>query len=195
VNLGDLVFLLVFLLSLGAVIGAAIAAARGRRARAGTIIRRLAVALGVYFTIVIVVALTSTQRFVPLGYEQCSDDWCIAADSVHRDTTSGAVTYTVGFRLSSRARRIAQRERFVVAYVQTGDGRRIDASPDNAAVPFDTLLEAEQTIRASRRFVIPLPARSVGLVVAREGGFRFPRCCIIGDEDSMFHKRVVVRLD
>jgi len=195
VTLGDLVFLLMFLSSFGAVIGAAIAAARRRRARAGTIIRRLAVALGVYFAVVIAVALTSSQRFVPLGYEQCSDDWCIAADSVHRDTTSGAVTYTIGFRLSSRARRVAQRERFVVAYARTGDGRRIDALPDGAAVPFDTLLEAEQAIRTTRRFVIPLPARDVGLVVAREGGFRFPGCCIIGDENSIFHKHTVVRLD
>ena len=194
-TVSDLVFLLVFVSSIAMLVGAAIAFARGRRARAGILARRLAVIVGAYIVVVIVVGLASPQRFAPLGAEQCSDDWCIVADSVRRDTTSAAVAYTVEFRLVSRARGVAQREQFVVAYVRTGDGRRIDASPDHAAVPFDTLLRAGETIRATRRFVVPLAARGAGLIVAREGGFAFPRCCIIGNDDSMFHKPTVVRLD
>jgi hypothetical protein len=30
--------------------------------------------------------------------------------------------------------------------------------------------------------------------VAREGGFRFPGCCIIGDESSFLHKHTVIPL-
>jgi hypothetical protein len=30
--------------------------------------------------------------------------------------------------------------------------------------------------------------------VAREGGGRFPGCCIIGDDNSVLHKRSIVRL-
>jgi uncharacterized membrane protein YccC len=191
----DLIFIVVFLSSVGVTIAMAVAFVRGRRHDARRLARRLVMALGAYCIVVVVVSVRSPQRFSSLGENQCSDDWCIAADSVHRDTTNAAVTYTVNFRLSSRARRVAQRERFVVAYLRTGDGRRIDALPESADVPFDTLVQPEQTIRAIRRFVVSSAARDVGLVIAREGGFRFPGCCIIGDENSILHKRTIVRLE
>jgi hypothetical protein len=195
VTLFDLVFLLALLSSVVAIVRAGVALARGRGMQARRIGRRLAIAVAAYVGVVIAVALASPQRFSALGETQCSDDWCITADSVRRDTTGTTVTYTVGFALSSRARRVAQRERFVVAYLRDGDGRRIDAQADAPAIPFDTLLQPGQTIRASRRFVVSRVARDVGLVIAREGGFRFPGCCIIGDESSLLHKRTIVRLD
>jgi hypothetical protein len=195
VTLFDLVFAVVFLASCGAILAAGVAALRGRRRRAAAIARWLAIVLGAYFFVVAAVAVASPQRSIPLGETQCSDDWCIAADSVHRDVTPAAVTYTIGFRLSSRARRVAQRERFVVTYLHTGDGRRINAVRDATDVPFDTLLTPGQTIRATRRFIVASPAREVGLILAREGGLRFPGCCIISDENSFLHKRSIVRLE
>jgi hypothetical protein len=194
VRLFDLVFLVAFLTAVVAGIVAIVAALRGRRLRAAAIARRLTIGIVAYFVVLIVVAILSPRRSMPLGQAQCSDDWCITPDSAQRIAQPSGVTYEIGFRLSSRARRVAQRERFVVAYLQTADGRRIDALQDSG-VPFDTLLQPEQTIRATRRFVVTPSAGAVGLVVAREGGLRFPGCCIIGDESSFFHKHTVVPLD
>lgn len=193
-GLFDLVFLVAFLLVVVTGVIAIVAALRGRRQRATGIVRRLTVGIVSYFIVLIVVAILSPQRSIPLGQAQCSDDWCITPDSVQRVAQPNGVTYDVGFQLSSRARRVAQRERFVVAYLRTADGRRIDALPDSG-VPFDTLLQPEQTIRATRRFVVTPSAGAVGLAVAREGGLRFPGCCIIGDESSFFHKHAVIPLD
>src|SRR5262249_3187114 len=137
----------------------------------------------------------SPQRSVALGADRCSDDWCIAADSSHRNDDGVRTIYTVSLRVSSRARRIAQRERFVVAYLRDARGWRYDALPDPQAAPFDTLLQPGEAIRTVRRFVVPASATSVGLVIGREGGFNFPGCCIIGDENSVLHKRAVIRLD
>src|SRR5206468_1499936 len=123
----------------------------------------------------------SPQRVVARGERRCSDDWCITVDSVRRAKGSTADTVTVTFGVASRARRAAQRERFVVAYLRAGDGRRFDALADPSAVPFDTLLAPGQTMWARRRFVVPAGAAGLGLVIAREGGFQFPGCCIIGD--------------
>ena len=194
-TLFDLVFVLVFLSSVVAIVWVSVTLARGRREQARRIGRRLVIAVVAYVGFVVAVALASPQRYSALGAAQCSDDWCITADSVHRDTIGATVTYTVGFALSSRAGRVAQRERFVVAYLRDADGRRIDAQADARAIPFDTLLEPGQTIRARRRFVVTRIARDVGLVIAREGGFRFPGCCIIGDESSLLHKHTIVRLE
>jgi hypothetical protein len=195
VSIFDLVFILTFLGTAVAVIVIAIALARGRPRQAGRIAARLSVALGLYFVIVLATGLATPQRYVALHETRCSDDWCIAVDSVRRDKAAGAAAYTVVFALSSRARRVAQRERFVVAYLLTDDGRRIDPLPATSEVPFDTLLQPGQTIVALRRFAVPPPAHDVGLVIAREGGLRFPGCCIIGDESSFLHKQSMVRLD
>lgn len=191
----DLLFALLFLAGVGSLTVASIAAVRGRRARALTIARRVGVVAAVYFGVVIVVSAFSPQRFVRLGEDQCSDDWCIAVQAVRIDTLGSETRYEVTFRLSNRARRAAQRERFVAAYLQDANGHRYAAVSDAAASPFDTLLAAAQTVSVIRRFMIPADARIIGLVVTREGGGRFPRCCIVGDEGSVFHRPAIVKLN
>lgn len=194
-TLFDLLFILVFLTSVIGLLGIGIAAVRGRRQTVRVIGRRLGVGLGAYFVVIMLVGIASPKQFVALGTNQCSDDWCIAADSVHRDAAGDTIVYTIDFRLSSRARGVAQRERSVVAFLIAADGRRFDALRDSASVPFDTLLQPAEAIRATRRFRVPRSASDVGLVIAREGGAWFPRCCIIGDANNFMHRRPVVRLE
>jgi hypothetical protein len=191
----DLVFLLIFFGAAAALVTGVGAVLRGHGPRAAKIAGRTMVVTAAYFALVVAVAVASPQRLVALGQPQCSDDWCITPDSVHGAVRENAMTYTVSFQLSSRARRVAQRERFVVAYLRTREGRRIDPVGDKTDVPFDTLLQPGQTVRASRRFVVAHATDGLGLVVAREGGFRFPGCCIVGDESSFLHKHTIISVD
>jgi hypothetical protein len=191
----DLLFAVLFLTGVGSLTVASIAAVRGRRARALTIARRVGVVAALYFGVVIVVSAFSPQRFVRLGEDQCSDDWCIAVQAVRIDTLGSDTRYEVTFRLSNRARRAPQRERFVAAYLRDTNGHRYAAVRDAAASPFDTLLAAAQTVSVIRRFTVPADARVVGLVVTREGSGRFPRCCIVGDQGSVFHRPAIVKLN
>jgi hypothetical protein len=191
----DLAFLVVFLATVISALTAGVVALRGRRDRARRIWRRAAAAVAVYFAILLGVAIASPQRFTALKATQCSDDWCIAPDSVSRIRTATAETLAVRFSLSSRARRAAQRERFVVVYLRTADRKRIDPLSEPTTAPFDTLLLPGETVQTWRRFVVPPSASGLGLVIAREGGFRFPGCCIIGDESSFLHKRTLTPLD
>jgi len=191
VTIFDLLFVLLFLAGALSLIGACISLLRGRRTRAFRLARGLAVGVLVYLGIVAVVGIGSPQVVRRLREDQCSDDWCIAVDSIRGDTSAASTTYDVDLRLSSRARRTAQRERFVVVYVLSESGQRFDATPDAAAIPFDTLLQAGETIHVRRRFAVPPRAGRAGVVVAREGGYRFPGCCIIGDESSVFHKHAI----
>jgi hypothetical protein len=84
--------------------------------------------------IVVVTSLLSPRRVVTLGEVQCSDDWCISVTSIMPVTTADDTVIEVVFRLSSRARRVPQRERFVVAYVLDGEGRRYEAEPRPATI-------------------------------------------------------------
>ncbi len=163
----DLLFVILFLVSLGTLIAAAVSALRGRRGRAVVLLRRLGVVLALYFCAVILVSALSPQRFSAIGVDQCSDDWCIAVQSVRRDTASTGIRYEVTFRLASRARRVAQRERFVAVYLLDERGRRYAPATDasdttQVPAPFDTLLQPEETVTTIRRFLVPTDAKSGG---------------------------------
>ena len=194
------VFELLFLTLLATAVSMLVAVARfalgGQRVRAFTLLRWLVGAAAVYLAIVAVVGVGTPQRYAARGEPQCSDDWCIAVVDVERQQRDPSVRYLVTFELSSRARGAPQRERMVVAYVRDAAGRRHDAEPDAAAVPFDTLLAPRQRVRAQRMFVAPVGTVIVGLVFTHEGtGAWFPACCIIGNDGSLLHKRTLVRLD
>jgi hypothetical protein len=176
----DLLFIVLFLSAVGVLIAVLVAAARGRRDAAMRRLRALLIGTGLYMLTVTLVSLLSHRRVVAIGADQCSDDWCIAVTSITRAVGTGDSTYRVKFRLSSRARRVAQRERFVVAYLLDNSGHRYDANPSGGQPPFDTLLTPGQSIATVRTFTLS-PAGTPGIVVAREGGFDFPRCCILGE--------------
>lgn len=87
----DLLFLVLFLASVGTLIVASVVALRGRRARALVLLKRLGIVAALYLFVVIVVAALTPQRFLHVGDDQCSDDWCIAVRGVRRDTTSSGI--------------------------------------------------------------------------------------------------------
>src|SRR5580658_2474769 len=95
----DLVFILLFLTSVVTLATAAVAAIRGRRAKAVTILRVYAICLAIYMGIVAVVALAAPQRIVHLGEDHCFDDWCITAEHADRQSTPAGVAYTVTLQL------------------------------------------------------------------------------------------------
>jgi len=189
----DLLFIVLFLALCGALAAAVVAAVRGRRTAARAILVRAGFGVAFYLGIVALVSVASPRRYVRLGADQCSDDWCVAVTSMELGARTGGNRYDVTFRLSSRARRVAQRERFVVVYLRDADGRRYDPEPGAAGPQFDVLLAPQETVTTSRSFSVPPNARGLGVVVAREGGYDIPQCCIIGDEGSFFHKKTVVR--
>ncbi len=190
----DLLFIVLFLTGGVITIAAAIAAARGRRPRATRLLRGVGAGGGLYLALVALVSIVSPRRELAVGEEQCSDDWCISVAKAHRSHGPAADAYEVVFRLASRAARVSQREHNVVVYLRDGEGRRYDPQPSEGAVPFDVLLGPLEVATTTRAFLVPSNARDVGVVVAREGAGRFPGCCIIGDEGSLWHKRSVVRL-
>jgi len=192
-TLFDLLFIVLFLTAIGVLAAAMVAALRGRRDRALRRLRRLGIGAGSYMVVVTLVSLLSPRRVAARGEDQCSDDWCIAVTDIARAVTGALDTFHVAFRLSSRARRVTQRERFVVAYMRDRTGRRYDASPQDGQPPFDTPLGAGESITTSRTFEVPAHAAGLGVVVAREGGFGFPGCCIIGE--GLFHKPPIVYVE
>jgi len=181
----DLLFVILFLATVVTLLIAAARAATGRAPAAGRILKRLGVSAVAYLAIVYAVALLSPGQRLALGENTCSDDWCIAVTDA-RPVATDPSTLDVTFRVSSRARRVSQRERFVLVYLRDDHGRRIDGDAGPADVPFDVRLEPSETVMTHRRFV--LPAGSLpGAVVLTRGGFPFPGGLIIGEATSLIH--------
>jgi hypothetical protein len=188
----DLLFILLFLISVVTLLTAAVAAIRGRRA-AG-ILGVWTICVAIYLAGVAAVALATPQRVYAVGEDRCFDDWCIAVESADRSPAPQGILYTVTLRVSSRARRVTQREKGANVYLTDDRGRRFDATPDPSATPLDVSLEPGQAVRAKRTFLVPTDAHDVGLAFFHEGSSCFPGCFIIGEDSNPLHKHAVVRL-
>jgi hypothetical protein len=142
---------------------------------------------------VIAVSLILPRRVVKVGDSQCFDDWCVSVVGYRRTPEDARVAYTLDLRLSSRARRVSQRENSLAVYLIGNHGRRYDPLPDNSSVPFSVLLQPQQSVLASRSFLVPAGAADVSAVITQEGGF--PIGWFIIGYDAWFRKPPLIRLN
>jgi hypothetical protein len=189
----DLIFMVLFLTSCVTLMTAAVTFLWGNRPRAVRILKTFGICFVIYMAIVAVVALAAPQRVVQLGEDHCSDDWCIAVERADHQPTKSGVTYTLTIQLSSRARRVTQREKGVRIYLTAAGRQRFDPAPDPTAIPLDVLLHPGEAVETTRVFTLPNDARDVGAVIAHQQSFCFPGCFIIGD-GSLLHKYSTVPL-
>lgn len=190
--LTDLVFILLFLTAVGTLLTAGVFASLKQFGRSRRILRRLLVGAAVYMLVVIAVSLVLPRRMLNSGDSQCFDDWCVAIAGSKRSETAKSVEYRVGLRLFSRARRIAQRENHLAVYLTDKSGRRFDPVSDKSDLPFDVLLQPEESVVLSRRFILPPDAADVNAVITHEGGF--PIGWFIMGYDTWFRKPPLIRL-
>jgi hypothetical protein len=193
-TLFDLLFLTVVLASVLVLVAVVVLALSGRRRQAAWMLGGYGICLALYLGVVAAVSLASPQRVLARGEDRCYDDWCIAVIDATRVERPEVARYVVLLRVTNRARGVSQRENGMVAYVLDEQGRRFDPTPDPAQAPFDTLLEPGRSVATIRTFNV---AGAVGLpvlVLEHGGASRFPGLVIIGDESSLLHKPMVVRL-
>jgi len=190
----DFLFIALFFCALGALVAAAVFALSGRRARALSVLRRLAMCAAVYLAIVYLSAAFAKQTVLRVGEPQCDDDWCLAVDAVDRTPQASTVRYRVTLRIFSRALRVAQRENGASdVYLADSRGERYDPIPQGSEIPLNTLLQAGESVTTTRLFELPAGAGNVELIVGRHG---LPNgvCLIIG-ECEVFHGPPAVRLE
>src|SRR5262249_28258978 len=110
---------LIFLACLAAAVVTLIVSAV-RRSMAG--LRRLAICAAISFAVVILVSLVSPRRVIRAGIPQCFDDFCIAFESASPSAAGNNTVWQVNLRLSSRARRISQRENNLHVFITDREG-------------------------------------------------------------------------
>lgn len=186
-------FILLVLTTIAVLFMAAVAALTGRPANALKLLRRLGIAAAAYFTIVLAVAALGTQKVYHVGDMQCFDDWCITVSGVAHAPAGAGQAWTVTLRISSRAKRVSQRENGAAVYLTDSQHRRFAPDATASEPPLDTRLEPGESVETKRTFQLPPDAAGVSLVFAHEGGF--PIGALIIGENEFFHKLAIVKLD
>lgn len=186
-------FILLFLATVATLVTAAVTALRGQLPRAARILRRLAIAAAAYAFVVLVVALAAVPPLHHAGEPQCFDDWCITVADAKRTDTASAQSWRVTLRVSSRAQRVVQREKYAAVHLVDAKGRIYSPDPAELAVPLDGQVGPGESFDAVRRFELPVDAADVRLVFNHEGGF--PIWAFIIGENQLFHDATVVKLD
>ena len=177
----DLLFIVLFLISVVTLIVAAVSSIRGRREKAVSVLRRFAICFALYMGVVLAVALATPRKYVSTGDVRCFDDWCVTVSGADHLPSPAGIIYSVTLQLSSRARGTHQRANGVYVYLTDSLGRRFDPWPAPAATPLDVFLDPGQMVEAKRSFTLPKDPRDVGLVVVHGGSYCFPGCFIIGE--------------
>src|ERR1017187_10402077 len=110
-------FILLFLATVATLLTAAGAALSGQRPRALRILRRLAIGAGMYFAAVLLVAFFTIPPVHRIGEPMCFDDWCITVVDATHVPSGSAQSWKVTLRISSRAKRVEQRENGAAVYL------------------------------------------------------------------------------
>ncbi len=188
------------------VVGVTISAVRGRRGVEGER-ERVRQGLGwiaavwvVYMAVLVGVSLGQRQRIVQLGQEQCFGDMCFVVMKVEEvPRFLGATGIGDGSRLirvtvvvRNKGRGKTKSDGAMEAYLVDGQGREWERSRGVNGNGLTDRVGPGQRIVAEPVFKVAPDAKGLGLVFTH-GRWQW-RELVIGDSDSLFHKRTMVGL-
>jgi hypothetical protein len=153
-----------------------------------------------YMAVLLGVSLGQRQKVVAMGQEQCFDDMCFAVTGVEEvQRFLGANGIGDGSRLvrvkvvvRNKGRGKTQAEKAIEAYLVDGQGRRWEESRGVNGNRLTDRVVAGQKIVCEPVFKVAADASELGLVLTH--GLWQPGRLVIGDSDSLLHKRTVVAL-
>jgi hypothetical protein len=179
---------------LGAV-GVLVSQLRGERLRVRRGIAWLVGVWLVYLGVVLGVSLAQRQKVVAMGEAQCFDEMCFVVTRVEdvpgflvRD---GRHLLRVSVRVTNRGRS-TQSEHLIKAYLIDAQGRRWQESSGVSGVGLMARVVGGGSVVSEPVFMVAGDATGLALILTR--GWRQPGVLVIGDSDSLLHRRTVVKL-
>ena len=176
-------------------IGIATSLSRGRREEALKHSAWVAAVVGVYAAALLGVSLEQRQRVVAIGQDQCYDKMCFTVTAV--DEVPGLVVGDEG-RVVRVTIRVANRgssgeaETLLSAYLADSRGRVWEPLPGLSGNRLDARVASGGQIVSQPMFRVAMDAQGLGLVLTH--GSWQQRRLVIGDSDSLGHRRTIVAL-
>lgn len=177
------------------VVGVLVSLARGERQRVRQGVAWLAGVWVVYLAVLLGVSLGQKQRIVAVGQPQCFGKMCFTVTGVEEVPgfliRDGGRLLRVSVRVENRGPSAESAAR-IRAYLTDAQGRRWDESAGVNGVKLSAKMMGGETVVSEPLFKVSGDATGLGLVFTE--GRRQPGVLVIGDSDSMLHRRTVVKL-
>jgi hypothetical protein len=177
------------------VVGVGVSLRRGERQRVRQGVAWLVGVWVVYLCLLIGVSLGQGQRVVAMGEPQCFDDMCFAVIRVEEIPgfliRDGRRLLRVSLQVRNRGRK-AQSDGLIRAYLVDGQGRRWETSPGVNGVQLTARVAGGNSVVSEPVFKVAADASGLGLVLTH--GRWQPGELVIGDSDSLLHRKTVVAL-
>jgi hypothetical protein len=190
-----LLLLLVGWTAVGIVSVAVSAVKRERRKAARNFVWIVAVWV-VYLAVLIGVSLLQPQRIVALGQDRCFDEMCFAVMGSEQVPgyliQDGSRLIRISVRISNHGKKKRQSEGLISAYLIDRQGRRWTEAASLSGVRMTARVAPGDTAMSQPVFRVAKDATGLGLVFTH-GEFQ-PGVLVIGDSDSLLHRRTVVWL-
>jgi hypothetical protein len=193
-NLGAAVALVVVVGAVILVLASVVLLASGKCGRAVKALLASAALVATYTLALIAVSLRTPQRIVRVGDSYCVDLWCIGIDGVTPKSFGPETVYKVDVRIFSDANRVRTSAKGASLYLVDERGRRFPLVKDPSVIPFDVSLEPGQSVKTSLTFVAAADARQLFLTGDTQGEPPFWVRLYFGSEDSLLHKRTLLRV-
>jgi len=175
--------------------GTVVSLARGRREEAARHAAWIAVVAGAYLLVLLGISAMQRQRTVPIGQDQCFDEMCFAVVGV--DEVPGLVAgddgrvVRVTVRVSNHGQH-AEAEGLIEAYVVDSRGREWGPLPGLSGNRLNARVAGGSAMLSQPMFHVAGDSDALGLVFTH-GNWQ-PGRLVIGDSDSLGHRKTVVPL-
>jgi hypothetical protein len=177
------------------VIGVGVSLWRGERDRTRRGVIWLIGVWVAYLCVVIGVSSLQQRRVVTMGEPQCFDEMCFTVTRVEEVPgfliRDGRRLLRVSVQVKNKGQK-AQSEGLIRAYLQDAQGRRWEESPGVNGVGLTTRVAGGSSVMSEPVFKVAADASGLELVLTH--GRWQPGVLVIGDSDSLLHKRTVVEL-
>ena len=177
-------------------IGVSISLFLGERAKA---LRHLGWIFGIwaaYLAVLMATSLMQPQKTIAMGQDQCFGEMCFAVTSVEEVQGflihDGSRLVRVSVRVSNRGRDKTQSEKLVRAYLVDAQGRQWEESMGISGVRLTAAVPAGSSVMSEAVFKVAKDASGLSLVLTHGRGQ--PGVLVIGDPDSLMHRRTMVPL-
>ena len=168
---------------------------RGERLRVRRGVQWLVGVWVVYLGVLLGVSLLQKQKVMAIGEAQCFDRMCftvLQVDEVPRFMArDGRRLVRVSIRVTNRGRS-AQSERWIKTYLVDGQGRRWKESFGVNGIGLTTRVAGGDSVVSEPVFQVASDATGLELVLTH--GWRQLGVLVMGDSDSLMHRRTVVNL-
>jgi len=177
------------------VVGIGVSWLRDERARVKRGIAWLAGVWVVYLTVLMGVSLRQKQRVVAVGEPQCFGEMCFTVAEVEEVkgflVRDGRRLLRVTVRVTNRGRSMDS-DSLMKVYLMDAQGRRWEESAGVNGVGLATKVAGGASVVSEP--VFNLAGDATGLRLVFTHGWKQPGLLILGDSDSVLHRKTVVEL-